>query len=43
MKNEGIKSLYRGVWTSFPTCFIPSMIYFVLYENLNHIGKKYML
>lgn len=42
MKHEGSKSLYRGIGTSFPTCFIPSMVYFTLYENMNHVGKQYM-
>ena len=41
MKNEGVKSLYRGISTSFSTTFMPAMVYLMFYENLNFIGKKY--
>ncbi len=42
IKCEGLQSLYRGVQTSFPTSFVPSLVYFFLYENMNKIGKKYL-
>ena len=42
VRNEGLRSLYRGISTSIPTSFVPSMMYFFLYENLNKMGKKYL-
>jgi hypothetical protein len=40
LKHESYHSLYRGVSTTFTTSFLPTMIYFVIYENLNYYGKK---
>lgn len=42
IRNEGIYSFYRGISTSIPTIFVPSMAYFLTYENLNYMGKSYL-
>jgi hypothetical protein len=34
MKLEGYRALYKGVQTSFYSCFFPCMIYFLSYEEL---------
>ena len=42
IKNESPLNFYRGISTVVPTMFIPSMIYFISYENFNLYGKNWM-
>jgi len=38
--NENMTSLYRGINTSFMSIFVPTFVYFGIYEYLNIISHK---
>lgn len=42
VSKEGGYAFYRGVSTSFPTTFVPAMVYFTAYEYLNFYGKRFL-
>lgn len=42
LKNEGVKSLYRGYMTTFSCAFVPTFVYFYCYENLKKICQKHL-
>jgi len=41
-KKEDVRSLYRGFSSTFSCAFVPSIVYFLVYENLNKCAKEYL-
>lgn len=41
-KKEDIRSLYRGFSSTFSCAFVPNIVYFLIYENLNKFFKEYL-
>ncbi len=41
-KTESVHSLYRGFSSTFNCAFVPSVVYFLIYENLNKFAKEYL-
>ena len=41
-KKEDVRSLYRGFSSTFSCAFVPNIVYFLIYENLNKIAKEYI-
>lgn len=42
LKKEDFRSLYRGFSSTFSCAFVPSIVYFLIYENLNKIAKEHL-
>lgn len=39
---NGYKSLYYGINAQFPCVFLPSFIYYLVYESSNKIARKFL-
>ena len=40
IKNEGVRTLYRGYVTTFSCAFVPAFVYFLFYENLKDASRR---
>lgn len=41
-KKEDFRSLYRGFSSTFSCTFVPTIVYFLIYENMNKVAKEYL-
>lgn len=42
IRKDGFRVLFKGGSTTFLQCYVPTFIYFFLYENLNRYGKNFL-